>query len=97
MKANELYLFIIKKVHPDLNPNLKDATLKTQELNKNINNLDKLIKLGEKWKLLPENFIPKRKYVKREVLFTTILNDEDTVNSYIKDYVKKKYGIDVNI
>jgi len=45
----EIYRFLVRKVHPDLNPNVFNATKKTQELNLVKGDIFSLINLGIKW------------------------------------------------
>jgi hypothetical protein len=102
--ANDIYKQLLKRVHPDLHPDMPDATRKTQELNKAKKDLDRLLRLGVKWKLLPETMLPKKpKKIEPDwakIRFMgkgyDIFKDEEMADKYVKEYVKRKYGINLD-
>jgi hypothetical protein len=58
--TKEFYIMLIKRVHPDRNPNVPDAVRKTQEVNSVKNNLNALIRLAIRWGFMKGTPPPER-------------------------------------
>lgn len=97
LDPEEIYKILIKKVHPDINPKLADAGRKAQEVNDARKDLRSLLNLGVMWGYFKPIIKEKPKPPKREEYIRTNypLTEEGIADMYVRDYVKKKYNIDI--